>query len=303
MVVKVATPSAAAMEKTKPRDDDISGATEEELVRTIGDSKSGQTIIEALTELDSRVRTVEGVRARLFGDRITLSRLISSHRDRRHKKMAESTRKRFMPADQLLLQTIGSWDHDFASSFPTFAAWVAFQRTKGFDIPQVSEIKSSQAADVELRLVRLRKDLASVATHLSLAMGELDSLIEIFTPSLDEAFADCDNDFKDDVVRGPSSIPTELDGFNDEMFRTAREKFGYVTKKLVPRLIAIADEASKMALAKGIGDEAQRLIDKTQGSKTYQNFLLLLSSNAASPEDNKSARKDRRIDHQYDEWF
>lgn len=288
------------MEKNKARDD-ISSATIEDLISTASGSKSGPAIVESLTELQGRVMLSPEIRSHLFVDKVSLSKLVAPFRDRQRKKLAESTRKRFMAADELLIQILSIWEHEFAESFPTLAAWIAFQRSKGVCIPKLSQEREEDSVKKELLFTKLQADVQTVRAQIEAAMTELASLMEIFTPSLDEAFNDCDADFTRAVIStGPISQLTEVVGSNNELFQAAREKFGYVTKKLVPRLSAIRAEAPE---TDKLADEAQGVIDKTQASSTYQSFLLLLAREPESAASNKTTSKDRKIDRQYDEWF
>lgn len=274
------------------------GASIEELVRCLSISKSGKDIESLLECVRDRVVSEPRTRCSFFENKKFLNLFISSFLSRRGKNMAESTRKRFQMADSLIIQIISSWENIYGSQYPVFSSWVAYQRSRGIDIPNITEIQKSVQEVDEITTARLLSEQRDSCEDIQRVLSELESLIEIFTPSLEEAFGDLNPETNQTQVASSSSHEdglAEVEGVNDELFKSAREKFNYLTRKLVPRLTGLVTELEKS----GRGAPGRQKLDSVTASSTFRNMLLLLSRR----EQGSSKRRRKDEDREYDEWF
>ena len=274
------------------------GASIEELVRCLSVSKSGKDIEALLNFIRDRVVGEPLTRSAFFENKKLLNLFISSFLSRRGKKMAASTRKRFQVSDSLTIQIILTWENIYGSQYPVFASWVAYQRSRGIDIPNIREIQNAVQEVDEMTTARLVSEQRAVCKDIQRVLSELESLIEIFTPSLEEAFGDLNPETNQTHVASSSSHEdglAEVEGVNDELFQSAREKFNYLTRKLVPRLTSLVTELEKS----GRGKPGRHKLDSVTATSTYRNMLLLLSSR----EQGSSKRRRKDEDREYDEWF
>jgi hypothetical protein len=264
------------------------------LVKTIHESQSGKTLIEAIGVLSSLIVTQASYRECLLNSRDMLSNLVASCFLRANKKMAISTEKRFKPADDALLVTLGEWEELFRDVSPLFASWLSVQRARGLKIPELLRQKADLDEAKELRLSQMNAEYLRVESESRIFLKELGELAEAFTPSLEEAF-----ESTTDVQPARNMRMVEQVGLNDDLFDNARGVFNYLSKKLIPRLSQIAREAKGTSL----GNKADSLIACIQSSPQYVNFVMVLSDSKAPLRKPPKRLKHNSDDSEYQDWF
>jgi hypothetical protein len=264
----------------------------------IANSKSGATLQEAIVKLDELVRCESEARESLFSRKDSLRLLTKSYTARRSKSLATSTRKRFEAPDLLLLEMLSNWESDFGAAYPIFSAWLAHERKRGVEIPLKAEenLKREESSKL-ISSVRVA-ELDQTKRETSNVFRELEELLQSFTPGLEEIFADIE---ETDPGSQLKYEPREVKGENDELYNYARERFDYLTKKLIPRLETLVKDLDSQHPS---GKEGAQLLSSIQNSSTYLNFLMLLSKfKRVNGDGNKKKKKLTGTDPEYEEWF
>jgi hypothetical protein len=214
--------------------------------------------------------------------------------------MAPSLQKRFADPDAQLLKMLCRFEQSWRGRFPVFDAWISLQRSKGISIPNLSD-ENNQARDSEMmRLSSLLEESSSIKQSIGLVFKELDGITQAFTPSLEEVF----DDLSDSVSFNPSIQPNEREGENDELFLYARNKFDFLTKKLIPRLEVIRRDLELQPEGQLAAQEVSSFLSTIQTSPTYVNLLMLLSNNKRRSENPASKPKRYRSDEgDFGDWF
>ena len=263
-----------------------------QILDTIGNSKSGKALSEAILNLGVLIRENDSVRDQLFSRREQLILLLKAYFTRKRKSLADSTRKRFEEPDRDLFNLIMIWEHDFGKDYPVLSSWIAHERSRGVNIPSKS-IEANKAEEYATVRTGVKiMDLAETCKEVSKVYKELEQLLGSFTPGLEEAFANLD-----ETMSQPFE-PTEVQGENDDLFVCARERFDYLTRKLIPKLEVMIKELESTSQ----GKEGAKLLISIQSSPTYLNFLMLLSKCKRSGP-RKKRLKLTGADNEYDDWF
>ena len=284
-----------------------------ELVTTIHDSLSGTVLADTTAELRQLIDAHAESRVLLFSDKALLTRLLASCATRRRKLLSAASKKRFDAADALLLSTLSEWDRLYSPTFPVLHGWVTYQRGIGTPIPDEQQDRDDAMRRRAIDLFKLQEELSRVTASIKSELAELSQLIEMFTPSIEEAFSD----LVTDVTEGGSSGWTlhnqtvgvdvtlqEVDGVNDELYRSAREKFNYVSKKLVPKLTRLVEEAESIDNTSAMARNARSELHRITHSPAYLNFVVLLSKHQSTrPTGSAPPRKKAKDDREYDSWF
>jgi hypothetical protein len=177
---------------------------------------------------------------------------------------------------------------------------------------------------IELKVFDIAERERVVLRESGSVESELDSIVTIFTPTLEEAFAHVD----DDPLTDPHL--RESPGTNDELFRVAREKYNYLLKKLIPRMSNLVDEcelairdmttyaATHPAILgkptverwnkcsntlSNISTSLQSKSRNILASGTYSNLMVLLASTQEAKPVKRSRPEDPNIDKEYEDWF
>jgi hypothetical protein len=149
---------------------------------------------------------------------------------RRSKKtFSEAFLLRFSQCDQDLLDLLSKWEAQYAPEYPIFHAWIKLQR-KRLPIKEATEFVRMHLEHIELKVFDIAERERVVSRESASVESELNSILTIFTPTLEEAFAHVN----DDPLTDPHLH--ESPGTNDELFLVAREKYNYLLKKLIPRM-------------------------------------------------------------------
>lgn len=272
----------------------------DDLIRIIHESRSGKDLTDAIGELTAIVYESSEIRGQLLCNNTLLSTLFKSYTSRLSKKMAPSLQKRFADPDSQLLKMLCRFEESWCGRFPVFDAWISLQRSKGISIPILSD-ENNQARDSEMmKLSSLLEELSSIKRSICLIFKELDGVTQAFTPSLEEVF----DDLSDSVSFNPSIQPNEREGENDELFLYARDKFDYLTKKLIPRLEVIRRDFELHPEGQRAAQEVSSFLSTIQTSPTYVNLLMLLSNNKRRSEHPGSKPKRYRSDEgDFGDWF
>lgn len=275
-------------------------ASVHELLQTIDQSRSGAGIREAVNQLRVIVASDSHSRNTLLSQKEMLGKIIRSTVARRAKKWSEATKKRFEEADGAIIDMLSDLEKEYGGSFPVFNAWLSLQRRRGIEIPVKTRTMEQTAEADRLNLSAKQEEVVRLKHEISQTHRELSELIETFTPDLERAFAD----LSDSSNIATSRAPEEIEGENDELFAEARQRFDYLTKKLIPRLNALVIELQTIPGGNNAGQEGSKFIESIQNSATYVNFLLLLSrSKRAKPNVKRTKRSSDEVDHEYDDWF
>jgi hypothetical protein len=280
------------------------------------------------------------MRDALLGSPANLNKLIKSYKQRLHGKYSDSYMQRFKKADEMLLLMIGKWKLCCGNQVPVFDAWFTYQKEKGLKIPDIMSEMESRLSQSELDLYRVQNRLSILTKDIEKTESQLSQLLEILTPSVEEAFADLVSGEQDTSVMfemNSSTRPTEQAGINEDIFDTAREKFNYLLKKLIPRLQELNADCekvvgeidseismysikpvprnlatlfSKLAVIRNriteVATIAEREAQKIPTSKTYSHFMMLLSSMENTrdiPSTKRRKQVDKGDDREYDDWF
>ena len=267
------------------------------------------------------VRSDIASRSSLLKSSLYLDKLIRSLSDRRNAKHhAQVYADRFRECDEILLRLISEWEFLYASQFPVFDAWVKLHR-KTLNIPDLFVEEEHQIEQLELQVFEFLNRRNDLIRESRGTQTELDSILTIFTPSLEEAFANVDDEPTGTLQN--DHRPHESIGTNDELFAVARQKYNYLLKKLIPQMQKLKIECdSVMERVHGLrpqntNDRWQKCLKnlseishsldvqmkKISSSSTYSNLMVLLASQGSEREGQKRPRKNDEDDKDYDEWF
>jgi hypothetical protein len=260
----------------------------------------------------------------LFGSSTLLDKTVCSLLLRR-----KSTTKsgsylyRFSECDQVMLDLLSTWESQYAHDYPIFHAWIKLQR-KRLPIREISENVSIQVERSELKVFDIVKRKDDLSRESQSVETELDSILKIFTPTLEEAFANIDAEPLTDHHLHESV------GTNDDLFRVAREKYNYLLKKLIPRMSKLVEECEstvhdmskfeesyptvrseptgerwnkcKKSLL-DISASLQRQSRNISSSSTYSNLMVLLASKEQGKPVKRHRPEDPNMDKEYEDWF
>lgn len=248
----------------------------------------------------------------------TMTRSLTERRRATHHSSRFS--ERFRGCDSDLLNLISQWESSFASVYPVFDAWVKLQR-KTLPIPDLATEIETHLESFELQIFEFTSRRNDLIRESRTAQTELDSILTIFTPSLEEAFANVDDESTWTAPSDDSRLH-EVIGANDELFTVARQKYNYLLKKLIPQMSKLKDEcdAVKVKIStqthsddrwnkclKNLVDISKSLDDQIKSissSSTYNNLMVLLASQGGSGQVAKRFRgKEDERDKEYDDWF
>lgn len=207
-------------------------------------------------------------RETLFGNQNLLNKLTRAALQRKKATLQDVYRKRFSICDEKLCEILSKWESLYGEFFPVFFVWLNAQRLRGLSIQSVSGAQTERSVN-DFKLLEVKTELLA---KISATERELCELILAFTPSIEEVFDDLN-----EMI--PSSAPREQEGVNEVLFESAREKFNFLVRKLIPRLSEFGDTER---------------IKQITNSNMYRNFVLLLS---------QKTKNDDFIDTEYDDWF
>jgi hypothetical protein len=270
------------------------------------------------------VRSDLSARASLLGSSLLLDKMIRSLTSRRRSTThSQKFADRFREADSSLLDLITRWESSYASDFPVFHAWVKLQRAR-LPIKEIGIEGQKQLEHVELQVFDFLRRKEDLIRDSRVAQTELESILTIFTPSLEEAFANISDDVSDTA---PDHRLQEAIGTNDELFSVARQKYNYLLKKLIPQMSSlinecnvvnqgiagyseshpnISDDRWKKCL-RSLADISNSLEENTKrilSSSTYNNLMVLLASQESTrPRPKRPRAPDKDEDKEYDDWF
>ena len=243
----------------------------------------------------------------MLGNRLLLNQFAEAVVRRRSNQIAESTRKRFEECDRELLMSLAKWEDQWAAQFPVFAAWLLIKRKGGLAIPNLRDQRSSAEEEARIRLFQLEVVGKDLLLSIETSHFELEQLLKAFTPSMEEAFDDvlASEENLEMLSGSPSSGHLrEVSGVNDELFTAARDKFNYLSRKQLPKLMSLVQDAE--AIEREVpGEDAdrvarlvrnsKRLISTIQTSSLYRNFLMLLSQ--------ENLANQKGDGGEFDDWF
>ena len=265
------------------------------------------------------------VRSELFGSTALLDKLIISLKSRSNSNtLSKKYIERFRSSDDALRNLLSSWESSFVGDYHVFHAWLNVQRKK-LRIVAINTQVDDYIKGAELRIFEAQRLERELIKDSSAIQTELDSILTIFTPTLEEAFADIDDTVKNSSVS--DHRPSESAGVNDEIFRLAREKYNYLLKKLIPKMRQLKKECDDLSqkltvyssthphvtssefrdrwekcitTLSSISSKLTARSDSIVSSPTYNNLMILLASEKSSKRPRINAKSN---DSDYDEWF
>jgi len=266
--------------------------TLESLVNEIGNTKSGKAAEENLVVLKDLLQESRIDRELLLSSKGLLSLLTTSLMKRNSCKTSKYIRNRFEAADSKLISMLTNWECDFGESFPVFQSWLAHQRKLGLSIPNTKQVTTAIGETNRMEIAIAEGEMVTVSKEISQSVANLERLLELFTPTLEEAFCE------DNLRRHTTSdrLREEL-GENEELFRAAREQFNYLNKKLLDRIEMTSEKLLNLNPLSEVGLQGKREIARVKSSRVFQHFVVLLSCG-------KERGKRRRMeDTEFEEWF
>lgn len=264
----------------------------ESIVHEIGATKSGKRAEEAISLLNGMLERSLNLRRRMFSSKRLLNVICASLAKRSAPQSTLAMRQRFKTSDTLLLECLSRWEKDYSATFPVFQSWLSEKRSKGLKVPDASQSTGESEA---LHAHILEEEVRAGMRELCAGMRSLEALLDLFTPELEEAFSETNLSKRDVDER-----VRESKGENDELFATAREKFNYLSKKVLERLERKSEELLRICPSSALGLEGQAQVSKATTSRVFQHFVLLLLSEGPG----RPVKRVRRTeDTEYDEWF
>ena len=266
----------------------------ESIIHEIASTKSGKVALENVMSLTELINSCDDSRVKCLSNKAHLNLLCSSLSKRISGRSTVALRARFSDADKKLIDCLSLWEDAYGASFPVFQSWLSLQRSRGLQIPNLAHATASAAESNALQLELLELEIQEGLRGVSSSMKCLESMLELFTPNLEEAFSarSLSTEVADRV--------RELEGENDELFQAARESFNYLSRKLLVKL------ENQSALLKQISPSSRKgaiiagEIASVRTSRVFQHTLLLLSAGAGS----KNQKRRRPVeDTEYNEWF
>jgi hypothetical protein len=181
----------------------------------------------------------------------------------------------------MLCSILSDVEHEFGRESLVFSAWLSHQRRMGLDVANRQDETIASQSRQEVDRYRQIRESRSLFSDFDDAFRQLERLVEVLTPDLEDVFRDED----------PQVTVDRTAGSNEDVYALASEKYNLISKKLLPRLNRLVSE-SPPEVVQG----AEKRIQQFRTSDMMNRFLLVLASKQSTTSVNEPEKD-------YDDWF
>jgi hypothetical protein len=223
----------------------------------------------------------ESIRRKLLENKNLLGTLVTGLRQRKSRKYSATLVTRFRECDSMLCSILSDVEHEFGRESLVFSAWLSHQRRMGLDVANRQDETIASQSRQEVDRYRQIRESRSLFSDFDDAFRQLERLVEVLTPDLEDVFRDED----------PQVTVDRTAGSNEDVYALASEKYNLISKKLLPRLNRLVSE-SPPEVVQG----AEKRIQQFRTSDMMNRFLLVLASKQSTTSVNEPEKD-------YDDWF